>query len=268
MKTKEKCGFIIHPEEWAMVRDVLTTKQIITALLPILDACLLTDDNPLDTIKDLVKTNLCARIFWERYRRDIDSYKNTLEVAAERKRRYKEKISKESTETPATTKEKQTINVNNKTEKPSPEVAPLSLTAKAKPVKSRQEDILVKGGVEEAKKLAEKAAKSLNGKEGESAFFSGEYDAVSIILALTADYGSINRWRQLVRTKGEPAVCEELFTFWREIRAGEDCANRAAALNKRLALLPNEVKLIQRQSPPDKVLPEGITPTPIGRESA
>lgn len=99
-------------------------------------------------------------------------------------------------------------------------------------------DVVVRGGADEARRLAAVAARELNGADGDQAFFSGEHDAVSLILALTGDYGSVKRWRQLVRTKGEAAVCEELFRFYREIRSGEDCKNRAAALNRRLAALP------------------------------
>ena len=63
-----------------------------------------------------------------------------------------------------------------------------------------------------------------------------------MILALTNDYGSVARWRQLATRKGDAAIYEELYPFYREICAGEDCDNRAAAINKRLAQLPDEKK--------------------------
>ena len=99
-------------------------------------------------------------------------------------------------------------------------------------------EILVKGGFKEAQKRAKEAAKAI--QDDESAFFSGEYSALSFILALTGDYGSINRWQQLVKLKGEDAICEELFAFYREIKSGEDVNNRGAALNKRLSSLPDK----------------------------
>ena len=119
---------------------------------------------------------------------------------------------------------------------------PLSPKPKPKPNENGNEngtgEILVKGGFKEAQKRAKEAAKAI--QDDESAFFSGEYSALSFILALTGDYGSINRWQQLVKLKGEDAICEELFAFYREIKSGEDVNNRGAALNKRLSSLPDK----------------------------
>ncbi len=98
-------------------------------------------------------------------------------------------------------------------------------------------EILVKGGLQEARKRAWEAAEAIRKDEG--AFFTGEHSALSFILAMTGDYKSINRWQQLVKAKGESAICEELFTFYREIKSGEDVKNRGAALNKRLSDLPD-----------------------------
>lgn len=116
------------------------------------------------------------------------------------------------------------------------------LSPKPKPSENGNEngtgEILVKGGLKEAQKRAREAAKAI--QDDESAFFSGEYSALSFILALTGDYGSINRWQQLVKLKGEDAICEELFAFYREIKSGEDVNNRGAALNKRLSSLPDK----------------------------
>lgn len=122
---------------------------------------------------------------------------------------------------------------------------PLTLTARGdagteRNVNGTADEVPVKGGLAEARRLAARAAEAVARDEG--AFFDGRHDAVSLILALTADYGSVARWRQLVRAKGEAAVCEELFAFYREIRAGEDCENRAAALNARLAKMPDAAK--------------------------
>ena len=261
MAKQVKYGFILHPEEWKMVREVLPPTKIADGLFPVLDACLLADD-PSEAIGSIIKTDLCARIFWDRNVRDITKYAENLEQAAERQRRFrearanaKERAVTESNGasravTPSNASNGHNTNTNTDTNTDTnTKNNNRSVTVPLPPATTQTErnvngtgEILVKGGIEEAKRLARKAAKALNGEEGDQAFFNAEHDAVSLILALTTDYGSINRWRQLVRTKGEAAVCEELFTFWREIRAGEDCDNRAAAINKRLANLPDEKK--------------------------
>ncbi len=98
-------------------------------------------------------------------------------------------------------------------------------------------EVLFEGGIETAKKLARQFAAAA--KKDQGAFFSGEWSATTVCLALTGDYKSANRWRQLERTKGEAAVIEECFAFWREIAAGEDVDDRGRALNARLAKLPD-----------------------------
>lgn len=93
------------------------------------------------------------------------------------------------------------------------------------------------GGATEAMRLAAEFAKAAHADQG--AFFAPEFDAITICAAVTGDFKSLNRWRQLVLGKGEDAVRTEAFAFWREISAGEDVKNRGAALNRRLGNLPD-----------------------------
>ncbi len=74
---------------------------------------------------------------------------------------------------------------------------------------------------------------------GGGAFFDPRFDPVVICSAVSGDYHSVARWRSLVRAKGEAAVREEAFSFWRELAAGEKVRCRGAALNARLARLPD-----------------------------
>lgn len=74
---------------------------------------------------------------------------------------------------------------------------------------------------------------------GGGAFFDPRFDPVVICSAVSGDYHSVARWRGLVRAKGEAAVREEAFSFWRELAAGEKVRCRGAALNARLARLPD-----------------------------
>ena len=98
------------------------------------------------------------------------------------------------------------------------------------------EERFIEGGIANARKLAKEFAEAV--KKDQGAFFSGEWDATTICLAITGDFKSAKRWRQLARTKGDAAVAEECFKFWREIASGEDVDNRGSTLNKRLAKLP------------------------------
>ena len=95
----------------------------------------------------------------------------------------------------------------------------------------------LEGGLGNARKLVDEFAKAVRKDQG--AFFDPEFDAMIPILAVTGDYRSVKRWRQLIAQKGEDAVRTETFTFWRECAAGEDVKNRGATLNKRLAKLPD-----------------------------
>ena len=97
---------------------------------------------------------------------------------------------------------------------------------------------MMAGGVAEAKKRGRRFAAAVRADQG--AFFDAEFDAITVLAAVTGDYGSLKRWRQLATAKGDGAVREEAFRFWREISAGEDVKNRGAALNKRLSALPDE----------------------------
>ena len=97
---------------------------------------------------------------------------------------------------------------------------------------------MMEGGVAEAKRRGRRFAAAVRADQG--AFFDAEFDAITVLAAVTGDYGSLKRWRQLATAKGDGAVREEAFRFWREISAGEDVKNRGAALNKRLSALPDE----------------------------
>ena len=101
---------------------------------------------------------------------------------------------------------------------------------------SGEREVLLPGGTGNAKELARKFAAAARKDAG--AFFDPQYDPVTVCAAVTGDFGSLKRWRQLVADKGEGAVREEAFAFWREVASGEDVANRGSALNARLAKLP------------------------------
>ncbi len=94
------------------------------------------------------------------------------------------------------------------------------------------------GGAQEARRRVAEFARAAKADHG--AFFDPAYDAVTAVIAVTGDIKSAKRWRQLVSAKGESAIREETFRFWRELGAGEDVDNRGAALNARLAALPDE----------------------------
>ena len=96
------------------------------------------------------------------------------------------------------------------------------------------------GGTGHAKELARKFAAAVRKDAG--AFFDPEFDAVTVCAAVTGDFKSLKRWRQLVAAKGEGAIREAAFAFWREIASGEDVVNRGSALNARLARLPDQAQ--------------------------
>lgn len=95
--------------------------------------------------------------------------------------------------------------------------------------------MMMPAGANEARRLAEGFAAAVRADQG--AFFAAEFDVVTICAAVTGDFRSLKRWRQLAKAKGEDAVRSEIFAFWREISSGEDVSNRGAALNRRLASL-------------------------------
>lgn len=84
---------------------------------------------------------------------------------------------------------------------------------------------------------AREFAQALRGDpdRGGGVFFNASYDPVVMCCAVTGDYHSAKRWRQLVSSRGEDVVREELFSFYRELMAGEEVSNRGAALNARLS---------------------------------
>lgn len=77
---------------------------------------------------------------------------------------------------------------------------------------------------------------------GGNVFFDAQWDPVVIACAIAGDVGSNRRWRQLAARVGEDVFRQELFQFYREVRAGEDVENRGAALNARLARIVKEAR--------------------------
>ncbi len=74
-------------------------------------------------------------------------------------------------------------------------------------------------------------------ENGGNAFFDPRHDPAVMIVAMTGDAKSIRRWRQLAAEIPDADLRQELYTFYRETRAGEEPRNRAAALNARLGKL-------------------------------
>ena len=83
---------------------------------------------------------------------------------------------------------------------------------------------------------------TVNVKLNDDVFFSGKHDAVILARAVTGDNKrlSCRTWRKEIARIGEDMFLQELFTFWREIRAGEDCQNRGAAFTKRIKAIQQE----------------------------
>lgn len=236
-------GLIIHPEEWKMARDVLPQEEIAAGLFPVLDACLTADD-PSQAIGDIIKTNLCARMFWDRNVRDISKLEKNLAETRERVTRYREAHKRETEGngekrdvTPRNAGNGHNTNTNTNTNIDTKN-KPRSVTVAAESNGNGNgtEERFVEGGIANARKLAKEFAEAV--KKDQGAFFSGEWDATTICLAITGDFKSAKRWRQLARTKGDAAVAEECFKFWREIASGEDVDNRGSTLNKRLGNIP------------------------------
>lgn len=73
-----------------------------------------------------------------------------------------------------------------------------------------------------------------------SVILSGEFDAGLICAFLAGEDKAGRCWRNHIDRKGEGAVMEECFKFYRELTAGEDCRNRGAALNARIGKLPDK----------------------------
>jgi len=76
--------------------------------------------------------------------------------------------------------------------------------------------------------------------QGAGAFFDPTFDAAVICTALTGDYKSHMRWRQLVNAIGQDEIRLELQQFYAEINAGEVPDNYGAALNARLGKIAKE----------------------------
>jgi hypothetical protein len=88
--------------------------------------------------------------------------------------------------------------------------------------------------------LKKEAKKFIQGLKNDSSgyeIYNPEVSPVVVCAALTGDYDSHRRWRQCIGILGEEAVREECYTFYLEIRAGEEPANRGAALNARFKKL-------------------------------
>ena len=89
------------------------------------------------------------------------------------------------------------------------------------------------GGLKEARARCAAFKRDL-AKNGDGEFFSPDHDVVTICSAVVGDLRSIKRWRQLANAKGEGAIRQELFAFYRELASGETVQSRGAALNARL----------------------------------
>ena len=73
----------------------------------------------------------------------------------------------------------------------------------------------------------------------DDSFFSGKSDAVLMARKITGDMGKAagvywRKWIKADEENGEPEFLQILFQFNREIKAGEDVANRGAAFTQRL----------------------------------
>ena len=276
MTKHNKYGFIIHPEEWKMVRDVLTEKQIADGLFKVLDACLIAED-PGQSIGSTIKTDLCARLFWDRNVRDIAKYAENIEQSTERKRRFRE--SKERNGTVGNALERSGTVGNaverNGTQRNGMERSGTLWNATERSgtqknagnahytntntntypntySNNRSVTVTVTGdepngngnGTVDLKMEGGIAEAKKRGHEfseaakvDSGAFFDPVFDPVTICATVTGDWKSLKRWRQLAIEKGDSEVREEVFAFWREIASGEDVDNRGAALNARLAAL-------------------------------
>lgn len=241
----EKYGFIIHPDEWRMARDVLDKTAIADALFPVLDACLLEDD-PSEAIGEIVRTNLCARIFWDRNVRDIDRYKNNREAANERKRKFREahaKTERQGTDgnaverngterngwnAPYTNTDTDTNPNTNSNSKSNTNTKNINRTESVPPAKvgsGSARDILGKG----------KATRNWwTVPDDEIRCGCNESEPVRFIYTVLAEALGKGAWRKAVAQAGNAAVTELFLTFRAEIRAGEACNNYASAFTARL----------------------------------
>ena len=88
---------------------------------------------------------------------------------------------------------------------------------------------------EDMKLFADELEKDPDG--GVNVFFDQRHHPATICMAMTGDRASRARWMQFAKAIPDDAMREELFSMYREIRAGECPKNRGAALNARLAKL-------------------------------
>lgn len=249
----EKYGFIIHQEEWRMVREILSPEQIANSLFPVLDACLLADD-PSEAIGDHIKKHLAARMFWDRNVRDIDRYESNLKANNERKRRFRELRKQEETErggtqgnaeerngTPRnggnghytdTDSETDTDTKTNPNTKPKPNTNKTDTTTnptlppKPPMSESGSESADIRKRVEATGKLK---VDPWNMTTDDLLY--GRLSAATILRLAFGKGG----WRKAVAQAGEDAVKELFLTFRSEMRAGEIPDNPAAAFTDRLA---------------------------------
>ena len=267
MANAKKHGFILHAEEWEVCRATLSPQQLADALFPVLDACLLAAD-PTEAAKPALG-NLASRIFWERNRRDHESYEASRDAAEERKRRYRERNAMERNGTPRNALERlgtvgnagnalerlgtvgnagnahytyTNTNTNTNTDKytnPNPNMdlggaggsAPVGfgLAKKSKSVDNSVDNAVIA-------KINE-FDRALN-SAGEEAFFDPAFDVATVCAAVTGKRDAPQLWRKYAAAKGEAAVRAECFEFRRELENGERVRNRGAALNARLKRLP------------------------------
>lgn len=232
----EKYGFIIHPDEWRMARDVLDRTAIADALFPVLDACLLGDD-PSEAIGEIIRTNLCARLFWDRNVRDIDRYEKQKDDARERWERYKKRHNaKESPQRVATVGNAHNAPYTNTDTDTNPNTNSNS-KANTKNINRTESVPPAKVGSGSARDILGKGKATRNWwtvPDDEIRCGCNESEPVRFIYTILAEALGKGAWRKAVAQAGNAAVTELFLTFRAEIRAGEACDNYASAFTARL----------------------------------
>ena len=88
-------------------------------------------------------------------------------------------------------------------------------------------------GLELLEKRIEEFKKAAHKDDG--AFFDPDFDPVVIACAICKETSGARRWRGAMNKIGEGAMRDELFAFYRELKAGEEPDSRGATLNARLS---------------------------------
>ena len=243
----DRYGFIIHPEEWKMVRDVLPQEEIAAGLFPVLDACLTADD-PSKAIGEIIRTNLCARMFWDRNVRDIDRYKNNREAANERLKRFRESRALKRDETQCNGVKRDETHGNGRnahyTYTDTDTDTDTNSNTNSNTNTNTNKNIYRSESVPPSK-VGSGSARDILGKvkatrnwwtvpDDEIRCGCNEGEPVRCIYTVLAEALGKGAWRKAVAQAGNAAVAELFLTFRAEIRAGEACDNYASAFTARL----------------------------------